>query len=96
MQQLPLLGPYTTDTSSNEDDLALTRRHKKPLKPGKMRACDIQVIRNVEWPHELVYMVEGKPAKYETLSVPLFVTGYIKIMDEQKPDIKNQYVSPSD
>ena len=34
-------------------------------------------------------MAEGKPAKYETLSISEFISGYIKIMDRQKPDIKN-------
>ena len=86
----PVLGPYTTDTSSAEEEAEPTRRHKKPLTSGKLRTANKQVIHKVEWPHELVYRVEGKPAECETLSVPFFISGYIKIMDGQKPDIKNR------
>ena len=38
--------------------------------------------------HESIYTVDGKPAKYESLSIPLFLSGYIRIMDAQKPDTK--------
>ena len=42
----------------------------------------------VDCPREFVYSADGKPTKYESLSVPLFVLGYMKIMDIQKPDVR--------
>ena len=46
------------------------------------------VVHRVDWPHKFVYSVEGKPAEYETLTVPAFVSGYMMIMDKQKSEIK--------
>ena len=78
------------DTLSDEEEPVATRWIRKHLKSGKLKTADTQVVHTVEWPHEFVYIVEGKPAEYETLSVPLFVSGYIKIMDGQKPEIKTR------
>ena len=77
------------DTSSdNEEDPALARQCRKPIKSGKLHSADTQVLCRVEWLHESVYMVDSKPAEYESLSIPLFISGYIRIMDSQKLDIK--------
>ena len=42
---------------------------------------------HLDWPHKFVYSADGKAAEYEPLAMPLFVSGYIKIMDSQKSDI---------
>ena len=90
VQLLLLLGPYTTDTLSDKEEPATTGRHRKFLKSGELRTAGTQVMRKVEWAHELVYMVEGKPAEYDTLSISLFISEYTKIMVKQKPDTKSQ------
>ena len=38
-------------------------------------------------------MADGKLYEYEELSFPLFVSGYVKIMDSQKPDVRAQMSS---
>ena len=87
MQQLPLLGLYSMDTLSDEEELPFIMQCRKPLKLGGMRTADIQVLCKVDWPHEFVYSADSKPAKYESLFVPLFVSRYVKIMAIQKPDV---------
>ena len=45
MRQLALLSPYSTDTSYDDDeDHALVRWHRKPVKSGKLWMADIQVL----------------------------------------------------
>ena len=46
------------------------------------------MLRKVDWPHEFVYLADGKAAEYEALSMPHFVSGNVKIMDSQKSDIR--------
>lgn len=40
------------------------------------------------WPHELVYTATDQPVVYEELSVTLFVSGYLAIMETVKPIMK--------
>ena len=63
VQQLPLLGPYSMDTSSDyKEELPLTTQCRKPLKSDRLRIADTQVLRKVDLPHEFVYLADGKPA----------------------------------
>ena len=57
---------------------------------------DTQVLHRVEWPHESVYTVDNKPAEYEALTILLFVSSYIRIMDAQKTGHQGPDVSSSD
>ena len=43
------------------------------------------VVNKVKWPHELVYTATVQPAVYEDLSVTVFVSGYLAIMETVKP-----------
>ena len=46
VEQLPLLSPYSTDTSSDDDEeLPVTTRHRKQLKSGRLHTADTQVLR---------------------------------------------------
>ena len=38
----------------------------------------------ITWPHELVYMVDGKPAIYAELTFSLFINGYLSVLDTVK------------
>ena len=87
-QQLPLFTPYSTDTSSDDEELRMTTCHTKLLKSGRLCTADTQVLRKVDWPHKFIYLTDGKAAEYEAMSVPLFVSGDVKIMDSQKSDIR--------
>ena len=50
------------------------------------------VVRKVTWLHEVVYTLEGKPAAYQDISVPLFVPGYLITMDSQDTTTKHRMV----
>ena len=48
MKQLPLLNPYATDTSFDEDeDPALARQCKKPIKSGKLWTASVILVSSV-------------------------------------------------
>ena len=82
VQQLPLLGPYSTDTSSDEEEeLPVTMCGRKPLKSGRFCTKGTQVLHKVDRAHEFIYSADGKAANYYALSVHLFVSGYVKITD---------------
>ena len=47
VQQLSLFSPYSTDTSSDDDDeLPMTMRHRKQLKSGRLHTANTQVLRD--------------------------------------------------
>ena len=82
VQQLPLLGPYTTDMSSDEEPGTVSAGCRKTyLKSGRLHTTDSQVLHTVDWPHMHVYSADGKPAEYESLTVPLLVARYVPIME---------------
>ena len=47
------------------------------------------VVKNITWPHEMVYSSAGKPTAYQELSVYTFVQGYLVVMCAH--DIKKGY-----
>ena len=67
--------------------LHLVRRHK-PLKSGKICTADTEVLQLVTLPHDGIIKQNSKAADYYTLSIPLFVSGYIKVTDAEKPPLK--------
>ena len=58
------------------------------MKSGKVPTMDTQVLFNVPWTHEVVFTVDGQPCVYANLSVSVFVSGYVKLMDAKKPTAK--------
>ena len=41
-------------------------------------------------PHEVVYTTDGKAAVYNEISMPLFVQGYLIVMEEEKQAVRAQ------
>ena len=46
------------------------------------------IIRRIMWPPGLMYTASGQPAVYEQLTLPLFVTGYLAVVDTVKLGLK--------
>ena len=68
------------NTSSDEgEDTTFARQCRKPIKWGRLCMADTQMLWRVQWPHESLYMADGKTAEYEALSILLLVAGYIRI-----------------
>ena len=79
MKQLPVLEVSSTDEGSLEDEgLISTHNHMKQLKSGKLKTTNSLIVHCVVWPHELVYTAKGQPAVYDSISVLLFISGYMK------------------
>ena len=62
-------------------------------------ACHFQwwvattVLNNLTWPHEVVYTLVCKPAAYQDISVPLFVQGYLIVMDTEEWFIRQKMIA---
>ena len=68
--------------SSSESDDGISRpKHKRKshrYKSGRGRTTNDLVLRRVPWPHHGVYKGQApKPAMFDTLSIPEFVSGYL-------------------
>ena len=48
------------------------------------------MVSKVTWPHEVVYMAEGKPAAYQDMCVPLLIQQHLITMDTQYSSVKNR------
>ena len=46
------------------------------------------VIHKVPWPHEVVYTSEGNHASYKELIIPLFVQGFLIVMELEEGPVK--------
>ena len=46
------------------------------------------VVKKVTWPHELLCTAAGPPAIYEDVSVMLFISMYLVVMETVKPMVK--------
>ena len=72
----------SSSTSSSDSDAMVPRRKTKRkshrVKSGRGRTTDDFVARRVPWPHHGVYKGQArKAARYDTLSIPEFVFGYL-------------------
>ena len=69
-----------TDDGSDEDGTNGPRK-RKSTKSGRVKTVDDIVIREVDWPHYHVYRSPGHRAvRYEDLTVPEFVFGFLSQM----------------
>ena len=71
-----------------EEQLPATRRSN--ITSGKLRSADTTAIKKVLWPYELVFIPEGQPADYESLSAMAFVNRYLTILSIQKDSLKDK------
>ena len=76
MAELKLL----TNDESDEDGTTESRK-RKSKKSGRAKTVDDIVIREVDWPHYHVYRgPDRRAARYEDLTVPEFVFGFLSQM----------------
>ena len=80
---------FTDEGSSSEEDQQAPHR-KYLLKPGKVHTVDSLVTKHVTWPHVVVYTMAGKVAVYDYISMPLFIQGYLIVMEGEKEAVKTQ------
>ena len=61
----------------------VTTHRRRPLKSSMDRMGATMVIKNITWPHKVVYSSTGKPTAYKDLSVAAFVHGYLRDITAQ-------------
>ena len=76
MRQALVLDLVTTDEESDSEEDPILEPKWKTLKSVTLRMADSSVLHKVVWPHEVVYTVMGKPAEYEDISIPLFISSH--------------------
>ena len=60
-------------------------KSKTVIKLSKIRTADSTVLKHITWPHELVYGAGSHPTVYEKLTLPLFISRYLTILETMKP-----------
>ena len=79
----------TTDDDSGDDKETTTQPRKKHKGTSvKLQMADHTVIKQVTWPHELIYMPLGQPAIYEELSAMSFINGCLAVMVVERVQTK--------
>ena len=78
------------DESDVKEEAQPQLRRRTKLTSGKLRTMDTTAVKEVLWPHELVFTPDGQPAIYESLSSMAFVNGYFSTMALQKDTIRNK------
>ena len=74
-------GARTEENMTSDEEEQLGPRWRRLLKSGLHRTGATMVLNKVTWPHEVVYTSAGKPATYQHISIPLFIHGYLIVMD---------------
>ena len=88
--KLAELVPQSAIPSDMEETSPGTQRSSTTPTMWKLCPADSIVVKDVSWPHEVIFTSEGKPAGYEELSVISFVQGYLTVINTPKQDIKKQ------
>ena len=83
LQQMLILEITATD-SDLDSQTATGRSKRRPLKSGKLHTADSMVLHKVTWPYKLVYKIHRQPAMYNELSINLFVSRYLTVMEAEK------------
>lgn len=88
MRQAPILTFTMSEADVCSDDKPREPWQKqRQLMSGKVLNADSMVhnvLRKIIWPHYLVYSTGEQPPACEDLSFPLFVSGYLAILDATK------------
>ena len=81
MAALKLLDKEDTDSDTDGDDIDKQSKSVKPRnirKSGRNRTADDVISKEIDWPHYHCYRGPDRlPARYEELSIPEFVQGYL-------------------
>ena len=78
----------STDEESVSEEETTHRPRKKQLRSGKLRRSDSVVLHKVTWPHELVYSASDQPVIYNDISIHLFVSGYLAIIEAERQPVR--------
>ena len=73
----------TDDELDGEEEEQPQATRRSQIAFGKLRTADTTGVKQVLWPHELVFTPEGRHAVYESMSSMAFANGYLSIMSLQ-------------
>ena len=91
----PLLTKSTTKENTNSEmEVFDNPKHRKTINSAKIHMAGSMVIRRITLPYDLVYTVSGQPVVYEQLTLPLFVTRYMAVIDTIKPPTGGNWSTP--
>ena len=77
------------DAESDADDHGRPRGKHNRMKSGRDKTAAECVSTQIEWPHYYVFHgSDMRPARYDELSVPEFVAGYMKIVTYNVADVR--------
>ena len=78
----------TDEECLSEEDVSPVKRSRGTIKSGRLRTRDTQVVHHVKWSHKMVVYSQGKAPVYEDISLALFTSGYLVVVSEEGPSIK--------
>lgn len=81
LKQAPLLTESTIEEESDSEEMGVRQKFRKTIKSGKVRTADATIVKRITWPHKLIYTARGQPAVYDRLTIHLFVSGYLAVLD---------------
>ena len=56
---------YSEDDSDSDEEQVAPKKRRTAIKSGKMCTADTTVLKQIVWPHKLVYDPSGRPAAYD-------------------------------
>ena len=79
-----------------DDDEVTSPQPKKHHRPSSVVLGQLtKLVKQITWPHELIYTQASLPAVYEDLSPMSFVNGYLELLVMVKDDTRVDAVSPT-
>ena len=73
LRQVPLVEETTCQESSSSEEELITLNKRKTLMSDMNHTDATLVKRHINWPHEVLYSADGKPAIYGDLPMVAFV-----------------------
>ena len=94
MSQVTADTGATTEGDTSDDEEYPPPRWSEHIKSSLHRTWFSMVLNKVIlWPHKVVYTSGGKPNAYQNISKPLFVKGYLIVMDTEERLIRQKMSS---
>ena len=90
MWSIPPTSTAMADQTIIEEEEQPQPRRRTKITSGKLRTMDTTAVKQVLWPHELVFTPDGQPAVYDSMSCMAFVNAYLAIMAHQKDTLRNK------
>ena len=78
-------GSWTDEETDSLEEQKINKGCKTTIKSSKISMADSSMMKYITWPDKLMYLTGFQPTVYEDLTLPIFFSEYMAILEMVKP-----------